>query len=231
MTESKPRPVVLVVEDEVGIAESLTYMMEREFLAAVGVTTLAVARERLAQGGVDLMVLDLNLPDGNGIDLLRELRAAGRSLPVIVLTSRDAEVDRVVGLELGADDYVTKPFSAREVVARVKAVLRRAHAEAVPSATAAAGLSVDLERRSAHWGATELVLTKIELDLLAALLKRPGQVLSRQQLLDRVWGDEVVIEDRTVDVHVKSLRRKIREAGGDPECVETVRGVGYRIRE
>jgi DNA-binding response OmpR family regulator len=140
-------------------------------------------------------------------------------------------VDRVVGLELGADDYVTKPFSAREVVARVKAVLRRVHPDVAPAPPATSGLSVDLERRSARCGGAELSLTKIELDLLAALLKRPGQVLSRQQLLDRVWGDEVVIEDRTVDVHVKSLRKKIREAGGDPECVETVRGVGYRIRE
>jgi two-component system catabolic regulation response regulator CreB len=223
---------VLIVEDEPGIAESLAYLLEREAMVVTTAADLAHARAALAAAVPDVVILDLGLPDGNGLDLLRELRARG-SVPVLILTSRDAEMDRVVGLELGADDYITKPFSAREVLARVRAVLRRVQATAAEPATrlSHAGVTVDLERRRARVGETEVELTKTELDLLAVLCARPGQVFSREALLDRVWGDGVVVTDRTVDVHVKGLRQKLRAAGATEEIIETVRGVGYRMRE
>jgi len=178
-----------------------------------------------------LIILDLGLPDGNGEGLLRDLRQRGDATPVIILTSRDAEVERVVGLELGADDYVTKPFSPREVVARVKAVLRRSDA---PTTTeprvAAGGLQIDIDKRRARFDGADLDLTRLELDLLHTLLQRPVHVFTRTALLDRLWAD-VHVTDRTVDVHIKSLRKKLRDAGGDPDVIETVRGVGYRARE
>jgi len=181
-----------------------------------------------------LIVLDLVLPDGNGLDFLRALRAKS-DVPVIVLTSRDEETDRVVGLEMGADDYVLKPFSPREVAARVRAVLRRAAGKSAQpseeSALKVGTLSVDPRTRKAAVGASELALSRTEFNLLAAFLRSPGRVFERSQLLDAVWGSDVVVGDRTVDVHVKALRRKIEEAGGDPRVLETVRGVGYRLRE
>jgi len=155
---------------------------------------------------------------------------------VIVLTSRDEETDRVVGLEMGADDYVLKPFSPREVAARVRAVLRRAAAKpAQPDEEkplrGPAGLVVDPRTRKAAVGARDLALSRTEFNLLSVFLRSPGRVFERSQLLDAVWGSDVVVGDRTVDVHVKALRRKIEEAGGDPKLLETVRGVGYRLRE
>ncbi|MHB8879778.1 MAG: winged helix-turn-helix domain-containing protein, partial [Myxococcaceae bacterium] len=163
--------------------------------------------------------------------LLREARAGGGVLPVIILTSRGDEVDRIVGLELGADDYVPKPFSPREVVARVKAVLRRAGTRSGgPRMRSRSSLEVDSGRRRASFQGTELTLTRLEFDLLALLRARPGHVFTREILLDQLWRDSTV-GDRTVDVHVKSLRQKLRQAGCDDELIETVRGVGYRLRE
>ncbi|MFC1610903.1 response regulator [Myxococcota bacterium] len=224
------KPHILIVEDEVGIAESLGYLLEQEGFDPRHVVSLAGARECLAKRQVDLVILDLVLPDGNGIELLRQLRADNAGTPVIVLTSRDAEVDRVVGLELGADDYVTKPFSAREVVARVKAVLRRM-TPPPPISTATAGLALDPDKRRVTWNGEVVSLTKIEFDLLSVLVSRPGQVFERGTLLDRVWGAVVIVGDRTVDVHVKAVRQKLRDAGADADLIETVRGVGYRLRE
>jgi len=219
---------VLIVDDEPAIRESLAFMLERDGFAAVHAGKLAEARERVA--AADLVVLDLKLPDGSGLDFLRELRRSS-NVPVIVLTSRDGETDRVVGLELGADDYVTKPFSPREVVARVRAVLRRRAREVEPAAEGRrTGLWAEAETRRAGIGERPLELSKTEFELLSALLGAPGRVFERGQLLERVWTDAVV-GDRTVDVHVKALRRKIEEAGGDPELIETVRGVGYRLKE
>ena len=184
--------------------------------------------------GADLLILDLVLPDGSGLDFLRTLRARS-DVPVIVLTSRDEETDRVVGLEMGADDYVLKPFSPREVVARVRAVLRRfrgdrAAQEETPL-SGPGGLRVDPRTRRASLRENELALSRTEFNLLAAFVKAPGRVFERSQLLDTVWGTDVVVGDRTVDVHVKALRRKLEEAGGDPKLLETVRGVGYRLRD
>jgi DNA-binding response OmpR family regulator len=179
-----------------------------------------------------LIILDLVLPDGNGLEFLRALRSRS-DVPVIVLTSRDEETDRVVGLEMGADDYVLKPFSPREVTARVRAVLRRAGGKSAQEETAlrAGALFADPRTRKASVGPSELALSRTEFNLLMVFLGSPGRVFERSQLLEAVWGSDVTVGDRTVDVHMKALRRKIEEAGGDPRVLETVRGVGYRLRD
>jgi two-component system catabolic regulation response regulator CreB len=224
---------ILVVDDEPAIRESLAFALKRDGFAIAEAASLREAQQRLE--GADLVLLDLVLPDGNGLDFLRALRAKS-DVPVIVLTSRDEETDRVVGLEMGADDYVLKPFSPREVAARVRAVLRRAGGKsAQPDEEKAlrgpGGLVVDPRTRKAAVGTRDLALSRTEFNLLAAFLRSPGRVFERSQLLDTVWGSDVVVGDRTVDVHVKALRRKIEEAGGDPRILETVRGVGYRLRD
>ena len=224
-------PVVLVVDDEPAIRESLAFALRRDGFGIAEAATLRDAEQRAA--GADLIILDLVLPDGSGLDFLRALRARS-DVPVIVLTSRDEETDRVVGLEMGADDYVLKPFSPREVVARVRAVLRRFRGDRPqeePPLQGPGQLRVDPRTRRATLAGAELALSRTEFNLLAAFLKAPGRVFERSQLLDTVWGSDVVVGDRTVDVHVKALRRKLEEAGGDPKLLETVRGVGYRLRD
>ena len=222
---------VLIVDDEPAIRESLAFALKRDGFEVAEAASLKEARSAVE---ADLIVLDLVLPDGNGLDFLRSLRTRS-DVPVIVLTSRDEETDRVVGLEMGADDYVLKPFSPREVAARVRAVLRRAAGKAAQpteeSALKVGPLSADPRTRKAAVGESELALSRTEFNLLAAFLRSPGRVFERGQLLDAVWGSDVVVGDRTVDVHIKALRRKIEEAGGDPRVLETVRGVGYRLRE
>lgn len=216
---------ILVVEDEPAISESVAYALKRDGFEVATAGTIAEA-EGLVDA--DLIVLDLMLPDGSGFDLIGKLRRDGDLTPIIVLSSRDAEADRVAALETGADDYVPKPFSPREVVARVRAVLRRARPEhAAPSA--GPPLSVDEDSRRAEVNGSSVELTRVEFDLLVALLESPGRVYTRAQLIDRVWGDGFAITDRTVDSHVKSLRRKLGDAGGEPSLIETVRGVGYRV--
>jgi DNA-binding response OmpR family regulator len=224
-------PSILLVDDEPAIRESLAFALRRD---GFDVSEAASLREaRAAAEGVDLVILDLVLPDGNGLDFLRALRARS-DVPVIVLTSRDEETDRVVGLEIGADDYVLKPFSPREVAARVRAVLRRA-AKATPpeeeKPVRSGALSLDPRTRKAAVRDNELALSRTEFNLLALFLKNPGRVFERSQILEAVWGSDVVVGDRTVDVHVKALRRKLEEAGGDARVLETVRGVGYRLRD
>ena len=229
-------PLILVVDDEPAIRESLAFALRRDGFTIAEAATLREAEERST--GADLLILDLVLPDGNGLDFLRKLRARS-DVPVIVLTSRDEETDRVVGLEMGADDYVLKPFSPREVAARVRAVLRRSRGSAATSNGEAeqqalegpGGLRVDPRTRRASVREREVALSRTEFNLLAAFLKQPGRVFERSQLLDAVWGSDVVVGDRTVDVHVKALRRKLEEAGGDPKLLETVRGVGYRLKD
>ena len=219
---------VVVVEDEPAIAESVAYSLERDGYSVATAGTVAAARDLVASA--DLIVLDLILPDGDGIELLRELRSTGQHAAVIVLSSRDAETDRIAALEIGADDYVTKPFSPREVVARVRAVLRRTSASAVAeSAPTPFPLRIDKDSRRAAIYKQVVELTRVEFDLLAILLQVPGRVYTRAQLIDLVWGDGFALSDRTVDSHVKLLRRKIAEAGGNPDWIETVRGVGYRL--
>jgi two-component system catabolic regulation response regulator CreB len=228
---------VLVVEDEPAIAESISYALKRDGYAVSIAPTVAQAERELE--GVDLVVLDLILPDGSGFDLLGQIRQRGAGIAVIILSSRDAEADRVAALETGADDYVTKPFSPREIVARVRAVLRRAQPrESAPAPSAVSpskapppALVVEEATRRAFVLGQPLELTRVEFDLLTCLLGAKGRVFTRAQLIDRVWGDGFAITDRTIDSHVKSLRRKVGEAGGHPAMIETVRGVGYRITE
>ena len=221
---------ILIVEDEPAIAESVAYALRRDGFVVTTATTVAEA-DASAQR-CDLVVLDLMLPDGSGFDLIGRWRRGGLSTPIIVLSSRDSEADRVAVLETGADDYVTKPFSPREVVARVRAVLRRAMPlpHVAPGASRMA-LTADEATRRATVSGQPLELTRVEFDLLARLLENPGRVYTRSQLIDAIWGDGFAISDRTVDSHVKSLRRKVGDAGGDPTLIETVRGVGYRVND
>ncbi|HTQ04546.1 MAG TPA: response regulator [Polyangiaceae bacterium] len=219
---------ILVVEDEPAIAESVAYALRRDGFAVTVAQTLAEAEARRAEA--DLVILDLMLPDGSGFEWIGSLRAERRDKPVIVLSSRDGEADRVAALETGADDYVTKPFSPREIVARVRAVLRRSVASVAPEgARAEHVVELDEKTRRARVGDTALELTRVEFDLLACLLAGPDRVHTRVELIDRVWGDGFAITDRTIDSHVKALRRKLAEAGADPGTIETVRGVGYRV--
>jgi DNA-binding response OmpR family regulator len=227
---------ILLVEDEPAILESLAYVLGRDGFAVVAAKSAAEA-QALADG-VDLVVLDLMLPDGSGFDLIRGWRAGARPMPIIVLSSRDAEADRVAALESGADDYVTKPFSPREIVARVRAVLRRSAGRSQPGPDSserpepkAPPLSTDPRTRRALCAGRALDLTRVEFDLLATLLASPGRVFTRAELIDRVWGDGFRITDRTIDSHVKALRKKISEAGADASWIETVRGVGYRLSD
>jgi two-component system catabolic regulation response regulator CreB len=245
--------LVLLVEDERAIAESLEFALRRDGFQVVCAGTLAAAQGLLGQA--ELLVLDLMLPDGSGFDLLRDLRESGLRTPVIILSSREEEADRVAGLEGGADDYVTKPFSPREVVARVRAVLRRvapprplvaAAAATGPVAVAASApdsfatpppgrpvvpLVVDAATRRASYDGHLLDLTRTEFDLLRVLASAPERVFTRQQLLDRIFGEGYAVTDRTIDAHVKALRKKLHAAGADAELIETERGVGYRLRE
>ena len=223
---------ILLVDDEPAIRESLAFALRRDGFEVAEAATLREARPRAAEA--DLVILDLVLPDGNGLDFLRTLRARS-DVPVIVLTSRDEETDRVVGLEIGADDYVLKPFSPREVAARVRAVLRRAAKPAPqPEETAvrvgnALARRAHAEGRGAGPGAGALP-DRVQPARRCFFAAR-GASSSAARILDSVWGSDVVVGDRTVDVHVKALRRKLEEAGGDPRVLETVRGVGYRLRD
>lgn len=218
-------PRILVVEDEPAIADAVEYALSTEGMTVVRAATLQAARPHLK--GADLIVLDVGLPDGSGFDLCRELRTTS-SVPVIFLTSRASEVDRVVGLELGADDYVVKPFSPRELSARVRAILRRVAARPVtPSATATSTLVLDEERRSATWHGVALDLTRYEFRLLAVLVARPGMVFPRARLLDLVWERPDGPFDRTVDTHIKTLRAKLHAAYAGTDPIRTLRGEGY----
>ncbi len=225
---------VLIVEDEPAIAESLSFALIRDGFSVDVADCLAAASEKAEQA--DLVLLDLMLPDGSGFDLIARARRMGARPAIIVLSSRDDEADRVAALETGADDYVTKPFSPREVVARVRAVLRRAQPGQDPPRASSPSVppafmpvNVDASTRKASFQGRVLDLTRVEFDLLACLIEEPGRVYTRAQLIDKVWGDGFAITDRTIDSHVKGLRKKVVEAGGDANLVETVRGVGYRI--
>lgn len=227
---------ILVVEDEPAIAESVAYALGKAGHTTAVAGSLREARIRL-DPSTHLLVLDLMLPDGSGFDLIVELEERRQSgLAVIVLSSRDGEADRVRALESGADDYVTKPFSPREIVARVTAVTRRMkkpnEADVVGAGTSlSTRLRVNLETRRAQVDEQTIELTRVEFDLLALLLSRPGFVFSRSTIIDEVWGEGFALSDRTIDSHVKALRKKIVEGGGESDWIGTVRGVGYRSQE
>jgi DNA-binding response OmpR family regulator len=217
---------IVVVEDEAAIADLLDVYLRREGFRVLLAENTDRGAELIAREQPRLVILDIGLPGKtDGLGLCRQIREAGAT-PVMLLTARDTEVDRIVGLELGADDYVTKPFSPREVVARVKAILRRTESPAAAATTIAHGaITVDAARREARLGGEPVVLTAREFDLLAYLVHHVGMVLSRQQLLDGVWGPGWIGDERTVDVHVRQLRRKL----GDALDLTTVWAVGYRL--
>ncbi|GLR12103.1 two-component system response regulator CreB [Chitinimonas viridis] len=217
---------ILLIEDEAAIADTIVYALQRE---GYQVSWHGLGRDGLAAldaDGAALVVLDVGLPDGSGFDLCRELRQR-HATPVIFLTARGDEIDRVVGLELGADDYVVKPFSPRELVARIKAILRRG--APVATAPASGGLQHDVGRARICLHGQPLELTRYEYRLLAQLMAQPERVFSRSQLMDAVWQDPAASFERTVDAHIKSLRAKLREA--DPACdpIRTHRGLGYSL--
>jgi two-component system OmpR family response regulator len=222
---------VLVVDDDGHIREVVRFGLEqagyRVLEAADGRAAVAIFREQ----PVDVVVLDIIMPEQDGLDVCRRLRERSQ-VPILFLSSRDDELDRVLGLEMGADDYVTKPFSPRELVARVKALLRRAApaaAEDDASAPLRRGeLTLDPQRCQCQWGATPVVLTVTEFGLLRSLMGTPGRVYTRNELVDRAWGYGHHITDRTVDSHIRRIRKKFGAAGGDP--IETVYGFGYRLR-
>ena len=235
---------ILLVDDEPTIREALRERFEREgfHVSAVGggepALDLLLGRTGPALAA-DCLVLDLMLPDLDGFETLRRLRQAGSDVPVILLTARADDVDKIVGLELGADDYMVKPFNPRELVARVRALLRRMaevrtlrsalEAQAAQPPATAPGLVIDAPQRRAQWQGRPLDLRPREFDLLALLAAHPGQVFTREALLDRVWGQESFIDPRTVDVHIRRLREKLAAVDPATELIQTERGVGYRL--
>ncbi|SFK77711.1 two-component system response regulator CreB [Lysobacter sp. cf310] len=221
-------PRILLVDDEPAIAATVLYALRAEGFEAEHCLTGGEALREAQRQAYDLAVLDVGLPDIGGFALCRELRRE-RDLPVIFLTAHDAEADRILGLEIGADDYVTKPFSPRELVARVRVVLRRGRAQAEAPAAAESAFRHDPEGKRIRYRGQPLDLTRYEYGLLAALLQRPGAVLSRAQLMDRVWGDALDSGDRTVDTHIKTLRGKLREIDGESDPIRTHRGLGYSL--
>ncbi len=231
---------ILIAEDESAIADTVVYALRSEGFAAEHCLLGGEVVPRLRAGGVDLVVLDVGLPDVTGFDVCRALRAFS-DVPVIFLTARDSEIDRVLGLELGADDYMVKPFSPRELVARVRARLRR-HAPPVanPSATQGQGagdgrwqssgdFEIDREGKRLRFRGRLLELTRYEYGLIDALIARPGAVLSRSKLMDKVWVDALDSSDRTVDTHIKTLRAKLRAIAPDSDPIRTHRGLGYSL--
>ncbi|MBS1158891.1 MAG: two component transcriptional regulator, winged helix family [Proteobacteria bacterium] len=222
---------ILIVDDEPAISETLAYALRAAGFATESCTLGAQALIRLADGEHDLVVLDVGLPDVNGFDVCRALRRHS-DIPVLFLTARSDEVDRIVGLELGGDDYVPKPFSPREVVSRIRAILRRLRPESgkpAAPATAASRFAVDADGRRIAYHGQWLNLTRYEFLLLALLLDRPGRILSRGQIMESVWQDSGESLDRTVDTHIKTLRGKLRAIRGDEDCIQTHRGLGYSV--
>ncbi|WP_437849771.1 response regulator [Sorangium sp. So ce363] len=224
---------ILVVDDEARIREVLLYALQKEGYAVTAVADGRAAVEAAGAGTVDLVVLDVMLPELDGLEVCRRLRAGSRT-PILFLSARADEVDRIVGLELGGDDYLTKPFSPRELVARVRALLRRTEAPPPAPAEARAAvlrhgpIEVDTERHEARYLGQPVSLTATELGVLGALLERPGVVLSRGQLMQRAYRYDNLITERTIDTHVRRIRAKFRVLGGDP--IATVHGVGYKLQ-
>jgi DNA-binding response OmpR family regulator len=231
---SSAAPRILLVDDELSVQKLLTYPLRKEGYDVIPALDGREALERLREGNFDLVVLDVMLPRMDGFDVCRAIRSRS-TVPIIMLTAKTEETDKVLGLELGADDYITKPFSVREFRSRVKAVLRRA-ALAQPEAHLeepidAGDLQIDFEKRSVVVRGEPAQLTYVEFEILAALARAPGRVFSRTMLLERVWGDASYRDPRTIDVHIRHLREKLESEPKTPELILTVRGVGYRFRD
>jgi two-component system, OmpR family, response regulator RegX3 len=221
---------VLVVEDEESFSDALSYMLRKEGFEVSVAPTGTSALTQFERTGADIVLLDLMLPEMSGTEVCRQLRQRS-NVPVIMLTAKDAEIDKVVGLELGADDYVTKPYSSRELVARVRAVLRRqGEPEELISNTVQSGpVRMDVERHVVSVSGEQVSLPLKEFELLEMLLRNAGRVLTRGQLIDRVWGSDYVGDTKTLDVHVKRLRSKVEPDPSAPRYLVTVRGLGYKF--
>ena len=226
---------IMLVDDEESIQKLLTYPLEREGYTVVQARDGEEALRRFGECDIDLVVLDLMLPRLDGLEVCRRLRTSS-AVPIIMLTARDDEVDKVLGLELGADDYITKPFSIREFRSRIRAVLRRAtltaeQLDAGDGVVEADGLYIDPAKRAVSVNGQPVQVTYVEFEILHTLAMHPGRVYTRQALLESVWGDSAYREPRTVDVHIRHLREKIEADPREPEYIFTVRGVGYRFRD
>ena len=232
MEASAPR--ILLVDDEHSVQKLLTYPLRKEGYDVVPALDGREALDRLREDNFDLVVLDVMLPKLDGFDVCRQIRARS-TVPIIMLTAKTEEIDKVLGLELGADDYITKPFSVREFRSRVKAVLRRAALsrsdEDDEEPIEEGDLRIDFEKRQVEVRGEPVRLTYVEFEILAGLARSPGRVFSRTMLLERVWGDSAYRDPRTVDVHIRHLREKLEQDARHPELIFTVRGVGYRFRD
>ncbi len=219
---------ILIIEDEDSYREALTFMLEKEGFDVAAAADGAEGLAAFDRSGADLVVLDLMMPGIPGLEVCKQLRAQS-NVPIVMVTARDSEVDKVVGLELGADDYVTKPFSHRELLARIRAVLRRGvEQELVPDVVEVGGVRIDVERHQVYVDGEEVRFALREFDLLELLLRNPGRVLTRGQLIDRIWGSDYVGDTKTLDVHIKRLRSKIEPDPSNPRRLVTVRGLGYK---
>ncbi|MBN2549516.1 MAG: response regulator transcription factor [Anaerolineales bacterium] len=225
-------PRILVVDDEQAVLDLLVYNLNKAHYEVLTAANGRQALELARQAEPDLILLDLMLPEVDGLDVCREIRHASK-VPIIMITARGEEIDRVVGLELGADDYICKPFSMRELMARIKAVLRRAQPEDAEATvlTGPGGLRLDLEQREAKVGSHLLNLTRLEFDLLHTLLLNAGHVLTRERLLEQVWGYDFAGNTRAVDSAIKRLRAHLRAADPQADGIEAVRGLGYKFRQ
>jgi DNA-binding response OmpR family regulator len=224
---------ILLVDDEDAVQKLLTFPLEREGFRVLQARDGEDALRRFGGERVDLVVLDLMLPKLDGLEVCRRLRAQS-SVPIIMLTARDDELDKVVGLEIGADDYITKPFSIREFRSRVRALLRRAALGGQSDGRDVIrvnGLAIDLAKRTVTIDDRPVELTYVEFELVRAMASRPGRVFSRQSLLEALWGDYAYREPRTIDVHVRHLREKLEPDPHEPQLIQTVRGVGYRLQD
>jgi DNA-binding response OmpR family regulator len=228
-------PRILLVDDEDSIQTLLSYPLQKEGFEVVGAADGQEALDRAREQSFDLIVLDLMLPKVDGFEVCRQIRASS-NVPIIMLTAKAEEIDTVLGLELGADDYITKPFSMREFTSRVKAVLRRFERtikETDPGERPLErhGLTIDFAKRSVEVRGEPVKLTYVEFEILAALARSPGRVFSRTQLLERIWGDSAFRDPRTIDVHIRHLREKLEEDAKEPELLVTDRGVGYHFKD
>jgi two-component system catabolic regulation response regulator CreB len=220
---------ILIIEDEPAISDNIQFVLESEGLEPVRVAMGLAALPILDEGSIDLIILDIGLPDINGLDLLKEIRRT-HATPIILLTARTTEIDRVLGLEIGADDYVAKPFSPRELAARVKAVLRRCQPAALGK-PASEVFAVNTSKRAIAFFGTPLELSKYEYEILKRFIERKGHVFSREQLMSLVWDQPETSLDRTVDAHIKNIRAKLRAVRPDLEPIVTHRGSGYSLRD
>ena len=230
MPGSQPSRRILFVEDEAAIFEPFSRALRRNGFEPVVARTVAEALESAGRVDPDLVLLDLNLPDGDGSDVCRSLRRDS-DVPIVMLTARGTEMDRVLGLELGADDYVVKPFSSRELISRIRAVLRRPRKDdrPEPSSISVGELEIDAGARSVEVDGEPIALARKEFDLLAELARNAGQVVTREDLMSRVWDVNWFGSTKTLDVHIKTLRRKLGDDSANPRFIETVRGVGFRL--